>query len=218
MATYKNHVILSSVEDNGDVNEFYPITDASDVSFNRNDNIPSNIDNIQQLLDNMTGNAFGLVDDAVIIGNEKSINNPVSTEIDDSKTSVTTLWSSNKIKDYVKNNTINIHKSHINNDLYNVINTTTPYPTTYCINTIGFKDKDIILPKIFDSNKNKDVYVRGRYIVEYFPQITDSSNHQHYDGFQRWTYVDDPDNIYVFTRTCINGIWNNFVPMTYNKK
>ena len=70
MATHKNHMVLGSVEDNGDVNEIYPIADAEDVNVKRNNgNIPSDVGNLQQLTDKMSAVAFNDSEDMVFAGN-----------------------------------------------------------------------------------------------------------------------------------------------------
>ena len=89
MATHKNHMVLGSVEDNGDVNEMYPVTDAEDVIIKRNNgNIPSDVSNLQQLTDKMSAVAFNNEEDIIFAGNTMgTFQDPLSSEINDNKIS-----------------------------------------------------------------------------------------------------------------------------------
>ena len=82
-------MVLGSVEDNGDVNEMYPVTDAEDVNIKRNNgNIPSDVSNLQQLTDKMSAVAFNDSEDMVIDGNTMgTLQDPPSSEINDNKLS-----------------------------------------------------------------------------------------------------------------------------------
>lgn len=218
MATYKNHVVLSSVEDNGDVNEFYPITDASDVSIEKtNSNIPSDVNNFQQLLDNMSGNAFGLIDDAVINGGDvKTVKDPVTTEINDDYGkygSPTKLLSSTQIKNYINDHSFMIKKSTIGYDYFNAIDCTRDTQAIYCINTIGFKDSEV--PSI--TVNGKETPLKGKYIVEWLPCYIDTLLGFQNQGIQRWIYIDEDGftDERIFTRVYKNNKWSEFYNFNY---
>ena len=159
MATYKNHMVLGSVEDNGDVNEMYPVTDAEDVIIKRNNgNIPSDVSNLQQLTDKMSAVAFNDSEDMVFAGNTMdTLQDPPSSEINDNKLSEEYTWSSNKIKNrientttelkgYVRENTENAIKAvpEKNSSEYIIDNTSPALPKVYSANVKEFSDYEPI--------------------------------------------------------------------------
>ena len=176
MATYKNHMVLGSVEDNGDVNEIYPITDAEDVNVKRNNgNIPSDVSNLQQLTDKMSAVAFNDSEDMVIAGNTMgTFQDPPSSEINDNKLSEEYTWSSNKIKNrientttelkgYVRENTENAIKAvpEKNSSEYIIDNTSPALPKVYSANVKEFSDQTLYAR----------INEKARYIMQYFPYV-----------------------------------------------
>ena len=73
MASYNNDIVLSSIEENGDVNEIYPITDADDVNIKRNNSqVPSGVVNVQQLADKLGSGAFTNKENLVYVGDSEN--------------------------------------------------------------------------------------------------------------------------------------------------
>jgi hypothetical protein len=80
MATTYTHAKFSVVDESSNVNVIYPQTTGADVSIDRSQNttIPSGVTNAQQLANKLAASAF-------------------ASNINDSATSATSTWSSNKI-------------------------------------------------------------------------------------------------------------------------
>ena len=176
MATYKNHMVLGSVEDNGDVNEMYPVTDAEDVIIKRNNgNIPSDVSNLQQLTDKMSAVAFNNEEDIIFAGNTMgTFQDPLSSEINDNKISKEYTWSSNKIKntitdtttkmqEYVRGKTESAVKAipEKNSSEYIIDNTSPALPKVYSANVKEFSDQTLYAR----------INEKARYIMQYFPYV-----------------------------------------------
>ena len=202
MATYINHLELSSVEENGDVNVLYPVNTGEDVTIKRdNSNLPSGVTNLQQLIDKMGPATFSNAETIVYAGETLgTTNNPSLSEINDNITKNSLTWSSNKIKNYVDTacyKFINVQDSDENYvNLY-----FTDKPQVMCVNTAGFTQ-----------NSCPDG-LRGNFIVEYFPLIENDHTSRVFYALQRWTYL-NPDSFAVYQRVYINGMWNAFKKTT----
>ena len=118
MASYKNHIVLSSIEENGDVNEIYPITDADDVNIKRNNSqVPSGVVNVQQLADKLGSGAFTNKENLVYVGDSE--NELITSEIDDNTENKVSTWSSSKIKEFTDQND-SIIKEYVYNEVGDV--------------------------------------------------------------------------------------------------
>lgn len=217
MATNRNHVILSSVEDNNDINEIYPYTNAEDININRrNINIPVNT-NAQEVINNISPIAYKNNIEFIYNDNNESL-----SEINDNITSEKTTWSSSKIVDYYTNNTPGFTSvEETTKDLIN--NSSMSSYHIFCIDTS-------LMPDITTPEK-----LQGCFIVEYFPFLensggniggTDISNDKRCDYnyqaplvIQRWTYLDKEDEGYVYIRMKVkeNGLWGGFIKINYEK-
>ena len=208
MGTTYEHTQLAAVQDNGDVKVLYPINTASDVSVDKtNPAIPSSVENVQNLVDKVKTMAFNDGKDVVFFSDssEASAQN-VSSEIDDSKLSVVTTWSSNKIVD-----------------------ATNSFKKGYEM-TASDINKLFISPVIMNVD-GRDAVIgnsapeEGRqWIVEYFPMVASNVSVSGNVGdpntirtaIQRWTGInynatEDMDDVVVYERVCIQGTWKNFV-------
>ena len=120
MGTTYKHVQLSNVKNNGDVEVLYPVNAGSDVSIDNTQNnvIPSNVKNVQDLVNNISSMAFESRENMVFINNSdaSTYDGVVSdSEIDDTKISTVSTWSSKKLSDDIDNlsNTVNTDRPRI---------------------------------------------------------------------------------------------------------
>lgn len=102
MATIESHVQISVVDKNGNVNILFPITNGKDVRLDTTENeaIPAGVRNVQTLVDNLKDMAFEDGENVVRVGFTDEEFDPskiVSSEIDDSTTSLASAWSSKKV-------------------------------------------------------------------------------------------------------------------------
>ena len=206
MGTTYEHVQLSSVDSNGNVNVLYPINTATDVSIDvKNDTIPSSVKNVQDLVDNIGSMAFNNDSDLVYLGDSTDYDGEIpNTEISDNNISEITTWSSSKI----------------------TTNTST-FIQGYRMST-AIVNKLFINPVVFNVDCRYTAYndyspEEGKqWIVEYFPIVTTDSNIVGEPGgantvmtaIQRWTGIDytgETKDVVVYERTYINSTWNDFV-------
>lgn len=206
MGTTYDHVQLSSVDSNGNVNVLYPINTATDVSIDVNNNaIPSSVKNLQNLVDNIGSMAFNQGEDFVYLGESTDYNGELSnSEISDNSISTITTWSSSKI-------TTN----------------TTAFTQGYKMTT-DTVDKLFINPVVFNVDGRYTAYNEyspeegKQWVVEYFPIVTSANNVVGEPGgsntvttaMQRWTGIDytgEATDVVVYERTYINNVWNDFV-------
>ena len=208
MGTTYEHTQLAAVEENGDVKVLYPVNTASDVSVDKtNPAIPSSVENMQDLANKVKSMAFNDGKDVVFFSEGTEVpGQTVSSEIDDSKLSNTTTWSSNKLVDNVSTfkQGYNMTASDIN--------------------------KLFISPVIMNVDGRNAVIgdsapEEGRqWIVEYFPMVASNTSVSGNVGdpntiktaLQRWTGInynatEDMEDIVVYERVCIQGTWKNFV-------
>ena len=206
MATYKNHLELSSVEENGDVNVLYPVNTGEDVSIKRNNsNLPSGVTNLQQLVDKMGPTAFANAEKMVFAGTTLgTANDPATSEINDNAVKNSLTWSSEKITDYIGKSTTGFKRTTEVGEEY--VNSYFPAtPQVYSVNTSGF------------SSNTCPNGTKGNFIVEYFPFVDRSNitNAMQNDSrrvnyaLQRWTYL-NASSFAVYQRVYTNGTWNSF--------
>ena len=206
MATYKNHVILSSVEDNGDVNELYPRTDASDVNVQSIHS--SSIRTLQNLADKLGSTSFANIKDSILYIDEKDENpRAVESDIDDDIISKDKSWSSNKIKGYISHDATLVY-NHIGNE-NNINNFLSKYPYIISINTSSFTKKPYVEASLSDTSTQLIAY-SGNFIVEYIPFVRGKL----ISALQRWTYISKIDSSVeypvVFARIYKNNTWSDF--------
>ena len=225
MATYKNHTVLSSVEENGDVNEIYPITDADDVNIKRNNSqVPSGVGNVQQLADRLGAGAFASTENSVYVG--ESDKELITSEIDDNTESKSSTWSSLKIQNFVNQN-----ESTVREYVYSEAGKVTKFipqhkidenyvsqflpatPQVYCVDASKF------------STNSRPDGLTSKFIVEYFPyvdrdDIVDSplnGPHRPNYAYQRWTKIQERagESSAIYYRFFSNGIWDAFKKSSY---
>lgn len=211
MATIKNHILLSVIEESGDVNEIYPQSKAEDVLIEReNTNIPAGVKTVQELANSMGASAFKSADKLVYIGRTENYTGDVTdSEINDKVISTDSTWSSEKIKTYINENDVEF--SPLENTTEDIINKFFPIiPKVYNVNTTGY------------SSTSYPAGNPGNYIVEYFPFVG-SANITEGDinsisrvtyAMQRWTLLKNSVNSTapkVFTRYFVDGTWTSFI-------
>ena len=201
MTTYKNHVILSSVEDNGDINEFYPVVDAADIKIKKtNSGLSSTANNVKEVVDDLSSMAFTNISSFAYIKNSDENLSEINDEISSDKTT----WSSEKISNYVDSEVskFNPRDFNYNTEIANQISDTTcKTQQIYCVHS----------DEITSTPNN----LTGNFIVEYFPFLDSSNDNSEVEiAVQRWTYLDLTDKNYIFMRIAKNGSWNPFVSLT----
>lgn len=99
MATTYNHVQMGTVDAKGNINVMYPITTGEDVSIKRtNTKIPTSVTNTQELANKLGKMAFEDGDDVIFLGSSAEYDGAVvDSEIDDTRVSDVTTFSSSKI-------------------------------------------------------------------------------------------------------------------------
>ena len=187
MSTKFNHVQIGVVDNNGDVNVLYPQNTASDVSIDRSKNkkIYSNINKLQDLVDNMHEMSFVNKDEISFIGKS------MEPEINDNEISSSSTWSSEKI-----NNTKYTHLID-QSEVKNNINKLFTNPKSYIVNI----SSGIELPSYVSTS--------GFWLVEYFPiDISFMTGIVSY-AYQRWTSMDDQHKQYF--RVYQLNSWQRFI-------
>lgn len=200
MATTYNHVQLGVVNENGNVDVLYPQNTAIDVSIDRSSNsrIPSNIDDVQGLVDKVGEMAFVDKDKMVFLGDSDEYKGPIETsEINDNIVDNATTWSSKKINDKATIIDLDIQLGN-----YDCITATPVAPKV-----VTFKSGNPILVNL-TPNKSIDYH----WIIEYFP-VTST------DGvvsvaYQRWTGIHFVSNEVVqYKRVYVNNSWDKFTTL-----
>lgn len=107
MATTHNHVKLSVVNDDGNVNVLYPQNSATDVLITRSSTTPTDVVNVQTLVNNLGDMSFEDSANMVFLGYGE-IGDVLRTDIDDNSISETTTWSSDKLKPIITELTDNV--------------------------------------------------------------------------------------------------------------
>lgn len=221
--TYKNHIILSSVENNGDINEIYPIVNASDVSINTNDEHSKNVSNLQELVNKIGNASFSNISDKLVyIEESDKIPKQYESDIDDTIECSSKSWSGKKIINYITEK-----KYGTNNTTYfsskNISLLLPLHPYTISLDTSH--ENDMYCPFIYIiveeqepegsvmviHTKKKKEYIHGDYIVEYIPFI---KNNTVYKAIQRWTLASAPS--LVFSRIYNNNTWSDFIECYVN--
>ena len=200
MATNFNHVQVGVVDNNGDVNILYPQNTASDVSINKDKNpiIPSNVNKLQDLVDNIGEMFFEDKDNVVFLGESEEYDGDlINTEINDNIISSSYTWSSEKIN--------NSSYEYINDQPTVAENITTAHfsAKSYIVNTSNPHLSDVETPP----------YNTRVWLVEYFPidinTIATTGVKQVSSAYQRWTSIDDQHKCY-FRLFEPNG-WHDFI-------
>ena len=102
MAVIYNHVQMGIVDAKGDVNVMYPLNTAEDVSLKKttNESIPTDVETLQDLTDNIGKMAFDSGSNVVFFDSAEASESDATlstSEIDDSKVSLASTYSSSKI-------------------------------------------------------------------------------------------------------------------------
>ena len=163
MAVTKNHAELSVVKKNGDVDILYLKSEGRDVAINRDRNtkIPSEVQTVQDLVDKLNDLAFGNGTNLVYIGDGEvgSGNLPPLSEIDDSRLSLTSSWSSQKINDRFER-FIPMHEIGEGGGQVDSVNKLYLSPVTFAINTQQFTALKSLTP---------EPTTDAEWLVKYYP-------------------------------------------------
>ena len=100
MATTYEHVRLSNVDENGNVDVMYPVNTGDDVSITPSANTPESSTTVQKLVNNISSMAFENENNMLFLGYGE-IPNLVSTDINDDETTTTSTWSSDKLNSLI---------------------------------------------------------------------------------------------------------------------
>lgn len=167
MAVTKNHAELSVVKKNGDVDILYLKSEGRDVAINRDRNtkIPSEVQTVQDLVDKLNDLAFGNGTNLVYIGDGEvgSGNLPPLSEIDDSRLSLTSSWSSQKINDRFER-FIPMHEIGEGGGQVDSVNKLYLSPVTFAINTQQFTALKSLTP---------EPTTDAEWLVKYYPITMD---------------------------------------------
>lgn len=210
MAVTKNHVELGLVKKNGDVDVLYLKNQGKDVEISRDQNakIPSTVQNVQDLANNLKDLAFGDGENLVYIGEANDLNGslPPLSEINNTdQLSLTSTWSSQKISDKC-----------------------TTFIPSY--ETIDY-DRLYTSPKIMVLNTEGDGTVTSpipgspaqcQYLIKYYPIVTIATSIEGAPGapntpriaYQEWTIISTntgkPEPYTMYIRYYVGNQWQEF--------
>jgi len=216
MAVIKNHAELGLVKKNGDVDILYLKNQGRDVEILRDNNakLPTSINTAQDLADKLNDLAFSDGENLVYIG-EGEIGSgtlPPLSEVDDSKLSITSTWSSQKIYDsynkFISNYEIG------NGNKIDVLTKLFTTPVVFIVDTEQWATLKNYTP-------NNDMV--GQWIVHYYPLSIDAHSVEGAPGapntpriaYQDWIFANNSTDTtnarpLHYKRVYIGGNWNNW--------